>query len=113
VTAVVTPMSIYCRKKCNFQSANPKNEKPSCHKVESAKFLEENTRKTRDLTQNKRKGQILKKLAPKSKNLEPNCTNSKLKHAKSRLNRIKKLDPIVSNELKVKIRQLGFCLTLG
>ncbi len=39
VTAVVTVISIFCRKKCKLQSANLGNEKPSCQKVESANIL--------------------------------------------------------------------------
>jgi hypothetical protein len=68
VTAGVTVMSIFCRKICKAQSApNPGNEKPSCLKAESAKFLEGNSRKTKDLSQKMRKGRISKKLAPRSK----------------------------------------------
>jgi hypothetical protein len=44
VTARVTVISIYCRKKCNLRSANPGSEKPSCYMVESAEFLEENSK---------------------------------------------------------------------
>jgi hypothetical protein len=76
VTEVVAAMSIFlCRKKCNSRSANPGSKKPSCHKAESGEFLEEISRKPRDLSQKMRKGRILKKLAPESKKLELNSTN--------------------------------------
>jgi hypothetical protein len=41
LTTVVYMMSIYCRKKCNLQSTNPDNKKPSCFKAESANDYEE------------------------------------------------------------------------
>jgi hypothetical protein len=81
VTVDVSVMGFYCRKKCNSWSANPGNNKPSYHKAESGEFLEGNSYKPRDLSQKMRKGQILNKLAPKSKKLELNSTNLKLKHA--------------------------------
>ncbi len=67
VTAVVTVMRFFCKKKCKSQSAIPGSRKPSCQKVESAKFLGENTRKPRNVSQEMRKGWISKKLAPKLK----------------------------------------------
>jgi hypothetical protein len=75
-------MSIFSRKRCKLQSANLRNEKPSCQKAERADFLEENTRGPRSPSQKSRKGWILKKLASKSKKLELNHTNLKLKIAK-------------------------------
>jgi hypothetical protein len=83
VTAVVTVMSIFSEKRCKLRSANCGNEKLSCQKVESADFLEENSRGPRSLSQNMRKGRILKKLASKSKKLELNCTNLELKSKKT------------------------------
>jgi hypothetical protein len=82
-TAVVALMSIFCRKKWKLQSTNPGNEKPSCYKAESAKFLEENSCNPRNRSQKMWKGQILKKLAPQLKKLELNSTTSMLKHAKT------------------------------
>ncbi len=41
VTAVVTVMSIFCKKKCKSLSANPGNKKPYCQKAKNANFLEE------------------------------------------------------------------------
>jgi hypothetical protein len=67
VTAVVAVMSIFSEKRCKLRSAYRGNEKPSCQKVESANFPEENTRELRSLSQKSRKGRILKKLAPKLK----------------------------------------------
>jgi hypothetical protein len=47
--------------------------------AERADFQEENTRGSRSLSQKSRKGQIPKKFAHKSKKLELNQTNLKLK----------------------------------
>jgi hypothetical protein len=44
VTAVVAVMSIYKKKRCKLQSANLRNERPSCQKAERADFPEENSR---------------------------------------------------------------------
>jgi hypothetical protein len=44
VTAVVAVMSIFKKKICKLQSANLRNERPSCQKAEKANFPEENTR---------------------------------------------------------------------
>jgi hypothetical protein len=62
VTVVVAVMSIFSKKKCKLWSTNLGNEKPSCHKVESANILEGNTRGSRSLSQKLRNGWILKKL---------------------------------------------------
>ncbi len=40
VTVVVAVMSIFSRKRCELQSANLGNEKPSCQKAERADFPE-------------------------------------------------------------------------
>ena len=78
VTAVVAVISIFSEKRCKLQSANLGNERPSRQKAERANFPEENTRGLRSLSQTSRNGWIPKKLAPKSKKLELNCTNLKL-----------------------------------
>jgi hypothetical protein len=65
MTAVVAVMSIFSKKRCKLQSANRRNEKPSCQKVEIANILEGNTHGSRSLSQKLKKGQIPKKLAPK------------------------------------------------
>jgi hypothetical protein len=65
VTAGVMVMSIFKRKRCKLRSANLRNERPSCQKVERANFLEENTRGLRSLSKKSRKGWIPKKLVPK------------------------------------------------
>jgi hypothetical protein len=83
VTAVVVVMSIFSKKRCKLRSANLRNEKPSCQKAERADFLEKNSRRLRSLSQKSRKGQIPKKLASKSKNLELNHTNLKLNSKKT------------------------------
>ncbi len=75
VTAVVAVMSIFKKKRCKLRSASHGNERPSQQKVERANFLEENTHGLRSLSQKSRKGRIPKKLVPKSKKLELNCTN--------------------------------------
>jgi hypothetical protein len=78
VTAVVAAMSIFSEKRCRLQSANRRNKKPSCQKVESADFPEEISRGPRNHSQKTRKGQTPKKLASKLKKLELNCTNLEL-----------------------------------
>jgi hypothetical protein len=113
VSAVVAVMSVFCRKKCKLRSANPGNGKPSCQKAESAKFLEVNFHKLRDLSQKMRKGQILKKLAPTLKKLELNSTNLKLNCKKSYLDCTKKPDPSISYGLKVKNRTIRVLLDSG
>jgi hypothetical protein len=72
VNMVVAVMSIFCKKRCMSQIANLGNKKPS-----HQKGVEENSCKPRNLSQNE-KGQILKKLAPKSKKIELNSTNLRL-----------------------------------
>ena len=72
---VVAVMSIFKRKKCKLRSAILGNERPSCQRAERANFSQENTRGLRNLSQNLRKGQIPKKLAPKLKKLELSSTN--------------------------------------
>ncbi len=79
LSVAVAVMSIFGKKKCKSQSANPGEKKFSCQKVESANFLEENSHKPGKLPQKMRKGQISKKLAYKLKKLELNRTNLKLK----------------------------------
>jgi hypothetical protein len=105
-------MSIFSKKRCKLQSANHRNEKPSCQKAESANFPEENSRRLRSLSQKSRKGQIPKKLASKSKKLELNCTNLELNSKKTCSDCTKMPDPSISSGLKVKIKQKGSCLTL-
>ena len=82
VTVVVTVISIFKRKRCKLQSTSLGNERPSRQKAERANFLQENTRGSRSLSQKSRKGRIPKKLAPKSKKLELNCTNIMLNSKK-------------------------------
>jgi hypothetical protein len=67
VTEVVTVMSIFKRKRCKLRRANLGIERHSCQKAERADFPEENFRGLRSLSQKSRKGQIPKKLVPKSK----------------------------------------------
>ncbi len=83
VTAGVAVMSIFGKKKCKSQSANPGNRKPSHQKMESSDFLGENSHKLRNLSQKMRKDQISKKLASKSTRLELNSTNLMLKSKKT------------------------------
>jgi hypothetical protein len=51
VTAVVTAMSTFSRKRCKSWRANIGNERPSCQKAERANILEENTCGLRSLSQ--------------------------------------------------------------
>jgi hypothetical protein len=67
VTAVVAVMRNFSKKRCKLRSANCRNEKHYCQKAERADFPEENTRKSRSLSQKSIKGRIPKKLASKSK----------------------------------------------
>ncbi len=57
-----------------------------------------------------RKGQIPKKLAPKSKKLELNCTNLMLNSKNTRSDRIKTPDPSVSSGLYVKNKTIRVLL---
>jgi hypothetical protein len=83
VTAVVAVMSIFSEKRCKLQSANCRNEKPSCQKAEIANFPEGNSHRPRNLSQKLRKGWIPKKLASKPKKFELNCTNLELNNKKA------------------------------
>jgi hypothetical protein len=75
VAVVVSVMCSFSGKRCKLRrSANRRNEKPSCQKAENANFLEENSRRLRNLSQKMRKDHITKKLASKLKKLELNCT---------------------------------------
>ncbi len=67
----------------------------------------------RSLTQKSRKGQIPKKLAPKSKKLELNCTNLELKSKKTCSDCAKAHDPSVSSGLKVKNKTIRILLDSG
>ena len=82
VTAVVAVMSIFKRKKCKSRSAILGNERPSRQRAERADFSQEISRKSRNLSQKTRKGQIPKKFAPNSKKLKLNNTNLVLKSKK-------------------------------
>ncbi len=85
VTAVVAAMSIFCKKRCKPRSSDSGDEKLSCQKMKSANFPEENSLGLRNLSQKTRKGQLPKKLASKSKKLDLNSTNLKLKSKKDTL----------------------------
>jgi hypothetical protein len=113
VTAVVMVMSIFSRKRCKLRSANLGNEKPSCQKAERAGFLEENTHGLRSPSQKSSKGQIPKKLASKSKKLEPNCTNLKLNSKKTRSDCAKTPDPSINSGLYVKNKTIRVLLDSG
>ncbi len=76
-------MSIYCKKRCNSQSANSKDKKPSLLKAESADFPGGYSRESRKFSLKTRKSRFPKKLAPKSKKLELNSTTTKLKSKKT------------------------------
>ncbi len=110
MTAVVTVMSIFSRKRCKLQSANLRNERPPCQKAERANIPEENTRGSRSPSQNSRKGRIPKKLASKSKKLELNCTNLILNSKKTRSDGAKTPDPSISSGLYVKNKTIRVLL---
>ncbi len=95
-------MSIFKKKRCKLRSANCGNERPSCQKAERANFPEENTRRLRSLSQKLRKGRIPKKLAPKFKKLELNCTNSMLNSKNTCSDCAKTPDPTASSALYAK-----------
>ncbi len=113
VTAVVAVMSIFSKKRCKSWSTNCRNEKPSHQKAERANFPEENTCGSRSLSQKSRKGQIPKKLAPKSKKLELNCTNLELNSKRTRSDHAKMLDPSISSGQKVKNKTVRVLLDSG
>jgi hypothetical protein len=113
VTAVVTVMIIFSRRKCKLQSAYLRNERLSCQKVERANIPEKNTRGLRSLSQKSRKGQILKKLVSKLKKLELNCTNLELNSKNTRSDCAKKPDPSVSSGLYVKNKTIRVLLDSG
>ncbi len=78
-----------------------------------SRFLEENTHGLRSHSQKLRKGWIPKKLAHKSKILELNCTNLKLKSKKTHLDCAKTPDPSISSGLKVKNKTIRVLLDSG
>jgi hypothetical protein len=106
-------MSIFKKKRCELQSASLGNERPSCQKAERANFPEENTRPLRSLSQKSRKGQIPKKLAPKSKKLELNCTNLMLNSKNTCSDCAKTPNPRVSSGLYVKNKTIRVLLDSG
>ncbi len=97
VTAVVAVMSIFKKKRCKLRSANLKNERPSHQKAERADFKEENTHGLRSPSQKSRNSQIPKKLVPKSKKLEQNCTNLMLNSKNTRSDCTKTPNPSASS----------------
>ncbi len=113
VTAVVGVMSIFKKKRYKSWSARLGNEKPSCQKAERANFPEENNRGSRSLSQKSRKGRILKKLVPKSKKLELNCTNSMLNSKNTCSDCAKMPDPSISSGLYVKNKTIRVLLDSG
>jgi hypothetical protein len=113
VTTVVAVISIFKKKRCELQSTNLRNERPSCQKAERANFLEENTRGLRSLSQKSRNGWVPKKLASESKKLELNCTNLMLSSKNTRSDCAKMPDPSVSSGLYVKNRTIRVLLDSG
>ena len=106
-------MSILSEKRCKLQSATCKNEKPSGQKAERANFLEENSRRLRNLSQKSRKGRIPKTLASILKKLELNCTNLELISKRTRSYCAKMPDPSVSSGLKVKHKTIRVLVDSG
>ncbi len=110
VTAVVMVMSIFKKKRCKLRSANLRKERPSCQKAVKANFPGGNTHRSRSLSQKSRKGQILKKLVPKSKKLELNCTNLMPNSKNARSDCAKTPDPSISSGLYVKNKTIRVLL---
>jgi hypothetical protein len=106
-------MSSFSKKRCKLRKSNIQNEKPSCQKVESADFPEENAHRSRNLSQKTRKGQIPKKLASKSKNLELNCTNLELQSKKTCSDCAKMPDPSNRSGLEDKNKSIRVLLDSG
>jgi hypothetical protein len=75
--------------------------------------LEENTRRSRSLSQKLRKGWIPKKLASKLKKLELNCTNLMLNSKNAYSDRAKMPDPSISSGLYVKNKTIRVLLDSG
>jgi hypothetical protein len=113
VTAVVTVMSIFKRKRYELQSASLGNERPPRQKAERANFLQENTRGLRNLSQKSRKGQIPKKSASKLKKLELNCTNLMLNSKNIRSDHAVVPDPGISPGPFVKNKTIRVLLDSG
>ncbi len=67
----------------------------------------------RSLSQKLRKGWIPKKLVPKLKKLELNCTNLELNSKKTRSDHAKMPDPSVSSGLKVKNKTIRVLIDSG
>jgi hypothetical protein len=82
-------------------------------KVENANFPEENTRGSRSISQKMIKGWIPKKLVPKLKKLELNCTNLELKSKKTCSDCTKTPDLSVSSGLKVRNKTIRVLLDSG
>jgi hypothetical protein len=113
VTAIVTVMSIFKKKRCKLRSAIVGNERTSCQMAERANFPEENTCGSRSPCQKLRKGQIPKKLVPKSKKLELNCTNLMLNSKNTHSDCAKTPDPSASSGLYVKNKTIRALLDSG
>jgi hypothetical protein len=113
VTVVVVVMSIFKKKRCKLWSPNLGNERPSCQKAERANFPEENTPGSRSISQKLRKGWMPKKLAPKSKKLELNCTNLMLNSKNTCSDCTKTPGPSTSSGLYVKNKTVRVLLDSG
>ncbi len=113
VTAAVAVTSIFKKIRCKLQSTNLGNERPSRQKAERADIPEENTRGSKSLSQKSRKGRIPKKLAPKPKKLELNCTNLMLNSKNTCSDCAKTPDPSVSSGLYVKNKTIRVLLDSG
>ncbi len=96
-----------------MQNTNSKDKKLSRQKAESANFLGGNSCGSRNLSLKTRKGRLPKKLASKSKKLELNSTNLKLKSKKTCSDCAKKPDPSVSYGLLVKNKTIRVLLDSG
>jgi hypothetical protein len=105
VTAVVLVMRFFRKKDVNCGALVSEIRGHLAKRQKEPIFLQENARQLRSLSQKLRKGWIPKKLVPKSKKLELNCTNLMLNSKNTRSDCAKMPNPGISSGLYVKIRQ--------
>ncbi len=113
VTAVVTIMSFLRIKDANCGALISEMRGLLAKRRKEPILPEENTRRSRSISQKLRKGQIPKKLAPKSKKYELNRTNLMLNSKNTRSDCIKTPDPSISSGLYVKNKTIRVLLDSG
>jgi hypothetical protein len=113
VTALVAVMSVFSKKDASCGALIAEMRSLLAKNAESANIPEGNTRRSRSLSQKLRKGQMLKKLAPKLKKLRLNCTNLKLNSKKTHSDCAKAPDSSISSGLNVKNKTIRVLLNSG